>query len=240
MALTRLLYWEGLPVSARILVADDEDRIRQLLRMYLTRENFAVDEAGDGQTALERIHATAYNVIILDLMLPEMDGWSVCQEVRRRADTPIILLSARSEEYDRIVGFQLGADDYVGKPFSPRELVLRVKSLLRRSASPIAREGVLTVGNVAVDEACCQARVSDKELRLTPKEYLLLALMFRRPGQIFTREYLLEQVWGYEFTGGRRTVDSHVKNLREKLTEAGASPQIETAWGFGYRLVTTR
>ncbi|HEY3365568.1 MAG TPA: response regulator transcription factor [Symbiobacteriaceae bacterium] len=228
-------------MAARVLVADDEDRIRQLVRMYLTRENFEVDEAGDGQTALERINGTTYSLIILDLMLPEVDGWTVCQEVRRHSDTPIIMLSARSEEYDRILGLQLGADDYVCKPFSPRELVLRVKSLLRRTpgVTPV-RGAVLQAGNLTVDEQCCQARVAGEELRLTPKEYSLLTLMIRRPGQIFSRESLLEQVWGYEFTGGRRTVDSHVKNLREKLGEAGATAQVETVWGFGYRLVTLR
>lgn len=225
-------------MSARILIAEDEDRIRQLLRMYLTRENFEVDEVADGQGALERLRTQTYDLVILDLMLPEVDGWAVCQEIRARHQTPIIMLSARNEEYDRILGFQLGADDYVGKPFSPREVVLRVKSLLRRSGSPgPGREGVFTAGNVRVEEEGCRVWVGRQELRLTPKEYQVLTLMVRRPGQLYTREYLLEQVWGYEFTGGRRTVDSHIKNLREKLAGAGATVQVETVWGFGYRLV---
>lgn len=224
-------------MTARILVADDEDRIRHLVHMYMTKENFEVDEAGDGQTCLERLSTASYSLIILDLMLPEVDGWTVCREVRSRTDTPIIMLSARNEEYDRILGFQLGADDYVGKPFSPRELVLRVKSLLRRSVATPTRSEVPIVGNIAVDEACGRVRIAGRYLDLTPKEYLLLVMMARRPGQLFTREYLLEQVWGYEFTGGRRTVDTHVKNLRTKLAATGATAQVETAWGFGYRLV---
>lgn len=225
-------------MAVRILVVEDEEDMRQLLRLYLTRENFEVDEAADGQTALDRLRTGTYDAIILDLMLPDVDGWSVCYEVRHRSDTPVIMLSARNEEYDRIAGFQLGADDYVGKPFSPRELVLRVKSVLRRrSAGSQRREAVLTAGNVTVDEGSCQVRVGGEGVRLTPKEYQLLALMIRRPGQVFTRESLLQQVWGYEFTGGRRTVDSHIKNLREKLAAAGATVRIETVWGFGYRAV---
>lgn len=223
----------------RILVADDEDRIRQLLRMYLTRENFGVQEVGDGRTALDLLHNGAYDLVILDLMLPEADGWFVCQEIRRRWNMPVIMLSARNEEYDRILGFQLGADDYVGKPFSPRELVLRVKSLLRRGAPAPARQSSLTAGDITVDESSWRAWVVDKELRLTPKEYQLLAMMIRRPGQVFTRECLLEQVWGYEYTGGSRTVDSHVKNLREKLARASTAAEIETVWGLGYRLTVS-
>jgi len=236
-------------MPARILIADDEDRIRQLVRMYLTKEGFTVDEAEEGQAALEQLAATPYDLVILDLMLPEVDGWTICQEIRKQGATPVIMLSARNEEYDRILGFQLGADDYVGKPFSPRELVYRVKSLLRRAQpqQPTAAEAPaaeteeaasLSEGNLVIDEAAALARVDGKELPLTPKEYALLTLMVRRPGHLFTREFLLEQVWGYDFTGGRRTVDSHVKNLREKLNAAGSSAQIETAWGMGYRLVT--
>jgi len=228
-------------MAARILVADDEDRIRQLIRMYLTREQYVVDEADHGQAALDCLDRQAYDAVILDLMLPEVDGWAVCQEIRRRGNTPVIIISARNEEYDRILGFQLGADDYVGKPFSPRELVLRVKSVLRRTAlAASAAAQTRAVGNITVDEAGYCARVGDRDLPLTPKEYQILALMTRRPGQVFTRESLLEQVWGYSFTGGRRTVDSHVKHLREKLLAAGATPQIETVWGFGYRLVPPR
>lgn len=225
-------------MPARILVADDEDDIRHLIRMYLTREGFAVDEADGGQAALALLEREKYDAIILDLMLPEVDGWTVCQEIRRRGNTPVIILSARNEEYDRILGFQLGADDYVGKPFSPRELVLRVKSVLRRTnPAPVQEERPVSVGNLVQDEAACRFRVGEHELNLTPKEYQLLALMVRRPGHLCTREALLEQVWGYEFTGGRRTVDSHVQHLREKLVAAGANVQIETVWGFGYRLL---
>lgn len=224
-------------MTAHILVAEDEERIRRLLRMYLTRENFVVDEAEDGQTALERLQTKSYDAVILDLMLPELDGWTVCREIRHTSNTPIIMLSARNEEYDRILGFQLGADDYVGKPFSPRELVFRLKSVLRRTAPRAHPESGLAAGNVVLDTAGHRVQVGGAELPLTPKEYQILSLMLRRPGQLFTREQLLEQVWGYEFTGGRRTVDSHVKNLREKLTAAGALAQIETVWGFGYRLV---
>lgn len=225
-------------MSVRILVADDEDHIRQLIRMYLTREGYTVDEAADGRAVLDLLDRGNYDAIILDLMLPEVDGWTVCQEIRRRGNTPVIMLSARNEEYDRILGFQLGADDYVGKPFSPRELVLRIKSVLRRTRAPAAEANhTISVGNLVLDEAACRIRVGDRDLNLTPKEYQLLALMMRRPGQVFTREALLEQVWGYEFTGGRRTVDSHVQHLREKMSTAGADVQIETVWGFGYRLV---
>lgn len=223
-------------MTARILVADDEERIRRLLQMVLSREGLKVDEAADGNTALQLLAEQQYDLLILDLMLPEIDGWSVCCEVRKQSDMPILMLTARGEEYDRVLGFQLGADDYVVKPFSPRELVLRVKSLLRRSNRQPGRGEMLCLGNVSVDEAARQVRVDTATVALTPKEYEILVLLLRHPGQVFSREQLLELIWDYAFTGGRRTVDSHVKNLREKLAAAGASVRVATVWSVGYRL----
>ncbi|WP_067933683.1 response regulator transcription factor [Alicyclobacillus kakegawensis] len=225
----------------RILVVDDEERIRRLVRMYLERSGFAVDEAADGKTALQAALSQPYALIILDLMLPEMDGRDVCTQIRQHLQTPIIMLTAAGDEISRIHGFELGADDYVVKPFSPRELVMRVKALLKRvGENDTARtelQQVLTFPHLNIHIEARRVEVAGKEVALTPKEFDLLVYMAQRPEKVFSREELLRDVWNYQFYGDQRTVDTHVKRLREKLGHA--SPQVSayivTVWGVGYK-----
>ncbi len=220
----------------RILVVDDEKRIVDLVRLYLEREGFAVDEAFDGETALKMISERSYDLIILDLMLPVVDGWTVCKELRKNHDTPVIMLTARGEEFDKVLGFELGADDYVVKPFSPRELTARVKALLRRTAARDDDENeVLEFPELFIDPSARVVKVNDKEISLTPKEFDLLYFLAKNKDKVFNREKLLEEVWGYDFFGSLRTVDTHVKQLREKLGRSKAASYINTIWGVGYK-----
>jgi len=223
--------------KTRILVADDEERMRSLVRMYLEKEGFAVEEAADGGEALAQLDAGEYDLLILDLMMPDTDGWSVCRKVRQTRDVPIIMLTARGEEFDRVLGFEVGADDYVVKPFSPRELMARVKALLRRSRGTVSGEGDgLKYPGLTIEFASRRVTAGEETLVLTPKEYDLLVFLAGHPGKVFTREQILNQVWGYDFFGDTRTVDTHIKKLREKLTRPGGVPEfIRTVWGVGYQ-----
>jgi two-component system response regulator ResD len=229
----------------KILVVDDEERIRRLVRMYLERSGFAVDEAADGVEALNKAMTHPYSLIILDLMLPGMDGRDVCAHVRQHYDTPIIMLTAAGDEMDRIHGFELGADDYVVKPFSPRELVMRVKALLKRSGeSDFARvdmQPILTFPGLEIHIDARRVVVEGTEVSLTPKEFDLLVYMAQRPDKVFSREELLRDVWNYQFYGDQRTVDTHIKRLREKLGHASerVSHYIVTVWGVGYKFEVT-
>jgi two-component system, OmpR family, response regulator ResD len=228
----------------RILVVDDEERIRRLVRMYLERSAFWVDEAEDGEQALEMAQTDVYSLIILDLMLPKMDGRDVCTQIRQRSQTPIIMLTAAGDEVNRIHGFELGADDYVVKPFSPRELVMRVKALLKRTGeaeAPSDVHQVLTFPGLVVHIEARRVEVAGEEISLTPKEFDLLVYMAQRPDKVFTREELLRDVWNYQFYGDQRTVDTHVKRLREKLGQLSeaVSQFIVTVWGVGYKFEVT-
>ncbi|MDI6893278.1 MAG: response regulator transcription factor [Bacillota bacterium] len=218
----------------RILVVDDEPKIREIVRVYLQRDGFAVEEAEDGEQALAKVKALNPQLVILDLMLPGVDGWEVCRQIRRTSAVPIIMLTARGEETDRVVGLEMGADDYVPKPFSPRELVARVKAVLRRTRPRAERGQVLQYGDLLIDRDCRRVVCHASEIPLTPKEFDLLWFLAKAPGRVFTREKLLEHVWGYEYLGDARTVDTHVKNLREKLGVAGRQ-YIRTVWGVGYK-----
>lgn len=222
--------------NARILVVDDEKRIVDLVRLYLEREGFIVDEAFEGQQALDMISSVSYDLIILDLMLPVIDGWTVCKQIREKYDTPVIMLTARGEEFDKVLGFELGADDYVVKPFSPRELTARVKALLRRMASKQDYEAeALIFPELVIDPAARVVKVDGKEVALTPKEFDLLYFLAKNKGKAFNREKLLKEVWGYDFYGSLRTVDTHIKQLREKLGRSRAASYINTVWGIGYK-----
>lgn len=229
----------------RILVVDDEERIRRLVRMYLERSGFTVDEAENGATAMEMALADPYALIVLDLMLPEMDGREVCAQIRQHYDTPIIMLTAAGDEVSRIHGFELGADDYVVKPFSPRELVMRVKALLKRAGEPeyakTDLQQVLTFSDLVVHIDARRVEVSGEEVSLTPKEFDLLVYMSQRPDKVFSREELLRDVWNYQFYGDQRTVDTHIKRLREKLGQVSdsVSQYIVTVWGVGYKFEVT-
>ena len=219
----------------RILVVDDEPNIIELLRLYLEREGFAVLAARDGEEALAVAARHDPDLVVLDLMLPKVDGWEVCRELRRRGDTPILMLTARSDDVDAIVGLELGADDYVTKPFNPRALVARVKAILRRTAATASGGRPIEVGSLRVDPRRREAYVGDRRLELRAREFDLLAALARDPGVVLTRDALLEDVWGTDFPGETRTVDVHVAEVRKKLGEDG--PPIETVRGLGYRLV---
>ncbi|WP_027719452.1 response regulator [Desulfovirgula thermocuniculi] len=228
-------------MGRKVLVADDELKIRQLVRMYLEKEGFEVVEAADGDTALEILRRERCDLVILDLMMPGTDGWAVCREIRKRDEqVPIIMLTARGDEVDRVLGLEMGADDYVVKPFSPRELVARVKAVLRRAGreenGPADAAGVLAYPGLVIDPLSRRVEVEGQAVNLTPKEYELLYFLARSPGRVFTREQLLERVWGYDYYGDSRTVDTHITRLREKLGRAGGRPQyIVTVWGVGYK-----
>ncbi len=223
----------------RILVVDDEANIVELCRMYLEREGFHVERAGDGQQALERLAATRPALIVLDVMLPELDGFEVCRRVRAESDVPILMLTARTDDVDKIVGLELGADDYLTKPFNPRELVARVKAILRRSELALIgtyEEEMVRVGDLTLDPARREVLVGGRPVELRTKEFDLLLAFAENPGIVLTRDRLLESVWGYDFPGQTRTVDVHVARLRKHLASSD-SVRIETVTGVGYKLV---
>ncbi|MBZ4665999.1 response regulator transcription factor [Mahella sp.] len=218
----------------RIMVVEDEERMRQLLYLYMQNEGFEVLEASDGQQALELFEQYPTDLVILDVMLPHVDGWTVCRQIRQASQVPIIMLTARGEENDKLFGFDLGVDDYVVKPFSPKELVARVKALLKRShGNTNAQDHVIRYGNLSIEPLSRRVAINDQDIILTPKEFDLLFFMASHPGQVFSREQLLHHVWGYDFYGDSRTVDAHVKNLRAKLGDYGR--YIATVWGVGYK-----
>jgi two-component system response regulator ResD len=226
--------------ESKVLVVDDEKRMVELVKLYLEKEGFIVDEANDGQRALDMVKQNKYNLIILDLMLPVVDGWTVCKEIRKNSDVPIIMLTARGEEFDKVLGFELGADDYVVKPFSPRELTARTKALLRRFGQKKDESEVLEFPSLLIDPVSRTVKVEEKEVYLTPKEFDLLYYLARNQERVFTREKLLEEVWGYDFFGSLRTVDTHIKQLREKLGRSKAASFINTVWGVGYKFEVIR
>jgi len=218
-----------------ILLVDDEHNIVDLARMYLEQEGFKVEAAYDGQAALDKIKSLQPALVVLDLMLPVVDGWEVCRRVRSASDVPIIMLTARDDDVDKIVGLELGADDYVTKPFNPRELVARVKAILRRAGHEPSGEKPITLGNLSVDPARREVTAAGRPVELRTKEFDLLLVLAENRGLVLSRDKLLELAWGYDFAGQTRTVDVHVAHLRDKL--AGSNVEIETVWGVGYKLV---
>jgi DNA-binding response OmpR family regulator len=218
-----------------ILVVDDERNIIELVRLYLEQAGFRVIEARDGRDALVQHDRVDPDLIVLDLMMPGLDGIEVTREVRRRGETPILMLTARSEDIDRIVGLEIGADDYLTKPFNPREMVARVKAILRRADPGLRGARPMDVGDLRVDPRRREAYVGERRMELRPREFDLLAALARDPGVVWSRDDLLTSVWGTDFPGETRTVDVHVSELRRKLADDG--PPIETIKGVGYRLV---
>lgn len=217
-----------------LLVVDDESRIRDLIRKYAVFEGYEVEEAADGMEAVSMCRTHQYDLIIMDVMMPELDGFSACREIRKTSQVPVIMLSARGEEYDRIHGFELGVDDYVVKPFSPRELMMRVGAILKRSgtaAEPV--KDVVTIGGLTVDFTARMVTLNGESLDLSPKEYDLLFYMVRNRGIALTREKLISEVWGYDFFGDDRTLDTHIKLLRRRLGDM--ADRITTLRGVGYR-----
>jgi len=223
-----------------ILVVDDEQRIIDLAQMYLEQEGYSVESATDGSVAYDQILSDEPDLIVLDLMLPGMDGLEICRRVRADSDVPIIMLTARSDDIDKIVGLELGADDYLTKPFNPRELVARVKAILRRGGIVERRDAApavnttVSIGDLTIDPERRLVKVGNDTVDLRMKEFDLIVTLARDPGLVFSREKLLELVWGYDFAGETRTVDVHIAHLRHKLKEM--SPNIETVWGVGYKL----
>ena len=218
-----------------ILVVDDEKNIVQLARLYLGNEGFNVVEAYDGKQALDKARSTSPDLVVLDIMMPEMDGLSVCRELRKTSSVPVIMLTARDDDVEKIVGLEVGADDYMTKPFNPRELVARVKAVLRRSQGAINTDSALEVGDIRLDPARREVSVAGKTVTLRAKEFDLLTAFMRYEGVVLDRERLLSMVWGQDFYGDTRTIDVHVAWLRDKLS--GATARVQTEWGVGYKLV---
>src|SRR5712691_3181337 len=224
-------------VSFKVLVVDDEAHIVELARLYLAREGYEVEGVGDGAQALARFGQLKPDLVVLDIMLPGMDGLTICREIRKTSQVPIIMLTARDEVTDKVVGLELGADDYLTKPFHPQELVARAKALVRRARIEPDQPKLVRAGRLEVDFERHEVRHGQSKVQLRPKEFDLLALLARHPGRVFQRSELLDLVWGYDFPGYTRTVDVHVQQLREKLAAAAMTdPSIQTVWGVGYRL----
>jgi DNA-binding response OmpR family regulator len=224
-----------------ILIVDDEPTIVEVVQLYLQREGFKVLTAADGATALSTVRGQQLDLVVLDLMLPGMSGLDVTREIRSAGALPIIMLTARGEEADRVVGLELGADDYVTKPFSPRELVARVKAVLRRTqpaAQPADREatGVIAISGLRLDAAARSVTLDGQTISLTAREFDLLLFLMHNPGQVFTREQLLDNVWGYTFASDMSTVTVHIRRLREKIERDPTKPAfLQTVWGVGYK-----
>ena len=224
-------------MTAKILVVDDEAKIVKLVRSYLEQAGFAVVEAADGQTALIQARREQPDLIVLDLGLPGLDGMEVTRTLRRERATPIIILTARIEDTDKIVGLELGADDYITKPFNPRELVARVRAVLRRTGSAAPAPAVLRAAGLVLDPGGHQVTLDDRILDLTPTEFELLAVLLQNPGRVFTRLELLDRVQGDAYESYQRTIDAHIKNLRAKLDDDPRRPRyIQTVFGIGYKL----
>src|SRR3979411_956216 len=227
----------GAVLSPKVLVVDDENHIVELARLYLTREGYEVEGVGDGAQVMARFGQFKPDLLILDIMLPGVDGLTICKEIRKLSQVPIIMLTARDEVTDKVVGLEVGADDYLTKPFHPQELVARAKALLRRARVEPDQPRLIRAGNLEVDLERHEVRFGKAKIQLRPKEVDLLALLARHPGRVFQRSELLDLVWGYDFPGYTRTVDVHVQQVREKLAAAQITdPSIQTIWGVGYRL----
>jgi DNA-binding response OmpR family regulator len=227
-------------MAKTILVVDDEARLVALVKAYLTEAGFRVVTASNGREALFVARQEKPDLIILDLMMPEMDGYEFLRLFRKEQDTAVIMLTARLEETDKVLGLELGADDYVTKPFSPRELAARVRAVLRRTGKAVAEPAVLRYGNLVLDQAAHRLTVDGRDVDLTPTEFALLATLMGTPGRVFNRLELLERIQGDAYVGYERTIDAHVKNLRAKIEPAPRQPRyIETVFGVGYRLAGT-
>ena len=222
--------------KGRVLIADDDLNVQELLSLYLVKDGYEVITVSDGVEAVRQTRETDPDLLILDVMMPRLDGWGVCRAIRESSSVPIIMLTAKGEDYDRILGLELGADDYVVKPFHPVEVVARVKAILRRvkQTSDVAK--VMEFEGLTIDVDRHEVTVNGDVKALTPKEFDLLAFLAERPGWAYTREQILQQVWGYDFVGDGRTVDAHIKRLRQKLGAGDEQPwSITTVWGVGYK-----
>lgn len=223
----------------KILVVDDDLNICELLRLYLTKEGYNVVIANDGITAVTMFQEESPSLVLLDIMLPKLDGWQVCREIRKFSETPIIMLTAKGEVFDRVLGLELGADDYVVKPFDTKEIVARIKAVLRRSASSAGEEiKEVHYDKLSINLTNYELKVNGVQIDTPPKEMELIFHLAKNPNRVFTRDQLLDEVWGYDYYGDSRTVDVHVKRLREKLEGASDKWELRTVWGVGYKFET--
>ena len=220
----------------KILIADDDAHIAELIKLYFEKDGFTTVTANNGRTAVELFKSEAPSIVILDVMMPEMDGWQVCREIRRVSNIPIIMLTAKGETFDKVLGLELGADDYMVKPFEPKELIARVKAVLRRSdTKETTAEKEIVFPNLTINLSNYELKISGNIVEVPPKELELLYFLASNPNRVFTREQLLEVVWGFDYFGDSRTVDVHIKRLREKLEDVEANWQLKTVWGVGYK-----
>ncbi|MBR6567603.1 MAG: response regulator transcription factor [Clostridia bacterium] len=225
--------------TEKILVVDDDLNICELLRLYLTKEGYNVVIANDGQSAVTTFQEESPSLVLLDIMLPKLDGWQVCREIRKFSETPIIMLTAKGEVFDRVLGLELGADDYVVKPFDTKEIVARIKAVLRRSASSATEEiKEVHYDKLSINLTNYELKVGGVQIDTPPKEMELIFHLAKNPNRVFTRDQLLDEVWGYDYYGDSRTVDVHVKRLREKLEGASDKWELRTVWGVGYKFET--
>lgn len=223
--------------NPKILVVDDDKNICEIIRLYLDKEGFEVIIANDGQAAIDLFKQKTPSVVVLDVMLPKMDGFQVCREIRRVSNIPIIMLTAKGETFDKVLGLELGADDYMVKPFENKELVARIKAILRRFAPKDSTDKEVVYQNIVINLTNYELKIGGETIDIPPKELELLYYLASNPNKVFTREQLLETVWGFDYFGDSRTVDVHVKRLREKLDKAGLNLnwQLKTVWGVGYK-----
>lgn len=223
-------------MNSKILIVDDEKNIVELIRLYLEKEGYKTICAYDGAEALSLFNQHSPSLVILDIMLPGMDGWQVCREIRKSANTPIIMLTAKSDTFDKVLGLELGADDYMTKPFEAKELIARVKAVLRRSeVQGTTSSKEVSYEKLSINIENYELKIKDEQVDAPPKEIELLYFLASNPNRVYTREQLLEEVWGFDYFGDSRTVDVHIKRLREKLEGIEANWQLKTVWGVGYK-----
>ena len=224
----------------KILVVDDDSNICELLRLYLEKENYTVLIANDGAAAVKMFQDQQPDLMLLDIMLPKLDGWQVCREVRKTSDRPIIMLTAKGETFDKVLGLELGADDYIVKPFETKEVIARIKAVLRRTSSGSASEAVREVhyDKLVINLTNYELRVNGVQIDTPPKEMELIYHLASNPNRVYTRDQLLDEVWGFDYYGDSRTVDVHVKRLREKLEGVSDKWELRTVWGVGYKFET--
>ncbi len=224
--------------KTKILIVDDEENICELVRLYIEKEGFESIIAHDGQEAVAKFNTEKPDLILLDIMLPIKDGWQVCREIRAQSNIPIIMLTAKGETFDKVLGLELGADDYVVKPFEPKELIARIRAVLRRSAGAEEEKSdddELVFDGLKINQSTYEVYIDDKKIEMPPKEFELLYFLAKNTNKVFTRDQLLDEIWGYEFFGDSRTVDVHIKRIREKLEGGDRNWALKTVWGVGYK-----
>ncbi len=227
--------------NEKILVVDDDTNICELLRLYLEKEGYVVKIVNDGVSAINAFKQENPDLTLLDIMIPKLDGWQVCREIRAMGNTPIIMITAKGETFDKVLGLELGADDYIVKPFEPKELIARIKAVLRRfegQQAPVEENGDLEFKGLKISRETYEVYLDDKKIEMPPKEFELLYFLAKNKNKVYTRDQLLDEIWGYEFFGDSRTVDVHIKRIREKLESENKNWQLKTVWGVGYKFET--